>query len=173
MVTRPDPYSSKQLMPKLWDETITAHRRQVRDAILEAAARLASDRGPLNVTMSEVADETGIGRATLYKYFSSIEEILRSWHDQQISRHLELLTDIVDRDEPAVVRLEALLNTYAQIQRQRADHGAQPHGYQLSAMLHRESDLAPAETELHVLFHAVLEEAAREGQVRSDIHLAN
>ncbi|HEX9888278.1 MAG TPA: TetR/AcrR family transcriptional regulator [Nitriliruptorales bacterium] len=156
-------------MPKLWDETIEAHRLQVRDAILEAAAGLASEHGPLNVTMSQIADEAGIGRATLYKYFSSIEEILRAWHDHQISRHLELLADIADRDEPAIGRLEAVLNTYAQIQHQRADHGAQPHGHELSAMLHRETDLAPAEKQLHDLVRTLIEAAAQDRQVRSDI----
>ena len=156
-------------MPKLWDETIEAHRRQVRDAILDATARLASEHGPLNVTMSQVADEAGIGRATLYKYFSSIEEILRTWHDHQIRHHLELLADLADRDEPAMARLEAVLTTYAQIQHQRTTHGAQPQGHELSAMLHRETDLAPAEKHLHALVQGLIEAAAKEGQVRSDI----
>lgn len=156
-------------MPKLWDETIEAHRRQVRDTILQAAAGLASEHGPLNVTMSQIADEAGIGRATLYKYFSSIEEILGAWHDHQVSSHLGLLADIDDRDEPAVARLRAVLDTYAEIQHRRADHGARPHGRELSAMLHREADLAPAEERLHDLVRGLIEDAARQGPVRSDI----
>jgi AcrR family transcriptional regulator len=56
-------------MPKLWNETIEAHRREVRDAILDNTAALVAEHGLLSVTMSQIAEETGIGRATLYKYF--------------------------------------------------------------------------------------------------------
>lgn len=62
-----------------------------------------------------------------------------------------------------------MLNTYAQIQHQRAAHGTQPHGHQLSAMLHRETDLAPTEKQLHTLVQTLIEGAAERGQVRSDI----
>jgi AcrR family transcriptional regulator len=156
-------------MPKLWDETIEAHRGQVRDAILDAAAGLAAERGPLNVTMSDIAEEAGIGRATLYKYFSGIEWILHAWHDRQISHHLELLADIAGRDEPAMARLHGVLDAYARVQRQRADHGAQPHGHELSAMLHRQTDLAPAEQQLRALIQDLIEAATDQGHVRFDV----
>lgn len=156
-------------MPKLWDDTIETHRRQVRDVIMEAAATLAAEHGPLNVTMSDIAREAGIGRPTLYRYFSSIEEILQAWHDQQIARHLDLLAGIADRDEPAAARLESVLDTYAEIQRQRSDHGAQPHGEELGALLHHDTDLAPAEKQLHDLLQAVVEDAVQDGHVRSDV----
>src|SRR5687767_4338176 len=57
-------------VPKLWNETIEAHRREVRDAILDTAAALLDEHGLRSVTMSQIAEQTGIGRATLYKYFS-------------------------------------------------------------------------------------------------------
>ena len=56
-------------MPKLWDETIDAHRREVRHAILHATGALVAEHGLLSVTMSQIAEQAGIGRATLYKYF--------------------------------------------------------------------------------------------------------
>ena len=59
-------------MPKLWNETIDAHRRAVHDAILNTAARLAFEHGLTSVTMSQIAAEVGIGRATLYKYFPDV-----------------------------------------------------------------------------------------------------
>ena len=76
-------------MPKLWNETIEAHRRAVHDAALDTAAALVAERGLLSVTMSQIAEETGIGRATLYKYFPDVEAILIAWHERQIARHLE------------------------------------------------------------------------------------
>ncbi|MGI9022907.1 MAG: TetR/AcrR family transcriptional regulator, partial [Acidimicrobiales bacterium] len=68
-------------MPKVWNETIEDHRREVRDAILDTTAAMVTERGLLSVTMSQIAEETGIGRATLYKYFPGVEAILLAWHD--------------------------------------------------------------------------------------------
>lgn len=36
-----------EFLPKLWDETIKAHRREVRDAILDSTAAVVAERGPL------------------------------------------------------------------------------------------------------------------------------
>jgi AcrR family transcriptional regulator len=80
--------SYSEVVPKLWSETIEAHRREVRDATLDTTAALVAEHGLRSVTMSRIAAETGIGRATLYKYFSGVEAILVAWHERQITGHL-------------------------------------------------------------------------------------
>jgi AcrR family transcriptional regulator len=42
---------------------------EVRDVIVETTAALVAEHGLRAVTMSQIAEDTGIGRATLYKYF--------------------------------------------------------------------------------------------------------
>ena len=96
-------------MPRLWNETIDAHRREVRDAILETTAALAAERGLLSVTMSQIAEETGIGRATLYKYFPDVEATLLAWHERQIAGHLEHLAQVGRGGGKAPERLRAVL----------------------------------------------------------------
>src|SRR5687768_15228972 len=96
-------------MPKLWNDTIEAHRREVRDAILNTAAALAIEHGLLSVTMSQIAEATGIGRATLYKYFSGVEEILAAWHERQVRGHFEQLVTLRHRAGAAGERLAAVL----------------------------------------------------------------
>jgi len=73
------------VVPKLWNETIEAHRRTVRLAVLETTAALVAEHGLRSVTMSQIAEDTGIGRATLYKYFPDVEAILLAWHERQIT----------------------------------------------------------------------------------------
>ncbi len=63
-------------MPKLWTDTIEEHREAVRAATLDAAAVLIAAHGLASVTMSAIAAATGIGRATLYKYFPDVGAIL-------------------------------------------------------------------------------------------------
>ena len=84
-------------MPKLWNETIEAHRRGVREAILDTTVALVAEHGLRSVTMSQIAEETGIGRATLYKYFPGVEEILLAWHAEHINGHLEHLARCATR----------------------------------------------------------------------------
>ena len=81
-------------MPKLWTQTIQAHRHEVREAILNRTAALVAEHGLLAVTMSQIAEETGIGRATLYKYFPDVEAILLAWHDRETSGHIARLAEV-------------------------------------------------------------------------------
>ncbi len=157
-------------MPRLWTQTIEAHRREVRDAILDAAAAAVATHGLRAVTMSQIAQDTGIGRATLYKYFSGVDEILLAWHERQVVAHLDQLTEITHRPGSSRGRLEAVLGTYAQINRQRGrHHGGQPLTSEVTASLHERRHLAPAYRQLHGLIKDLLDEAARGGEIRDDI----
>jgi AcrR family transcriptional regulator len=152
-------------MPKLWNQTIEEHRRAVRDATIETTAALVAEQGLRSVTMSQIAEETGIGRATLYKYFSDVESILLAWHETQISGHLEYLGEIRDQAGEAGKRLEAVLEAYALISHE--SHGHQDN--ELAAFLHRDQQVAPAQKKLHHMIRDLLAEAARRGDVRDDV----
>src|SRR6266702_7361149 len=103
-------------VPRLWTGTIEAHRRAVRDATLDTTAALVAERGLASVTMSRIAAETGIGRATLYKYFPDVEAILTAWHERQITRHLQQLAEARDAADPGK-QLVAVLEAYALLAR--------------------------------------------------------
>lgn len=154
-------------MPRLWNETIAAHRRDVQDAVITTTARLVTSEGPLAVTMSRIAEDTGIGRATLYKYFPDVESILLAWHDRQITEHLQRLGEASHRADDARVRLEAVLETYAFIVHEAHGHT----NNELAALLHRGEHIARAEHELHDLVRDLIAAAAADdtGTVRDDI----
>jgi AcrR family transcriptional regulator len=106
-------------VPRLWNDTIQAHRAAVRDAILDTTAALVAEHGLLSVSMSQIAESTGIGRATLYKYFPDVEAILFAWHERQITAHLAQLEELRDQPGDAGQRLEAVLEAYALISHHR------------------------------------------------------
>ncbi|MDQ4009455.1 MAG: TetR/AcrR family transcriptional regulator [Actinomycetota bacterium] len=149
-------------MPKLWNETIEVHRREVRDAILDTTAALVVEHGLRSVTMSQIAEETGIGRATLYKYFSDVEAILFAWHERQITGHLEYLAEVRDQAGDAGERLEAVLQAYALISHQH-------HGTELAALLHRGEHVAQAQQKLSDMIRDLLTEGTETGDVRDDV----
>src|SRR5918994_1610198 len=129
--------------PRLWNETIEAHRREVREAILETTWALVAEHGVLSVTMSQIAEKTGIGRATLYNYFPDVEAILLAWHERGISGHLEHLVKVRDEAGDARGRLEAVLH--------KGGHVARAHG------------------ELWGMIRDLISDAARTGEIRDDV----
>jgi AcrR family transcriptional regulator len=151
-------------VPKLWDETIEAHRREVHEAILQAAAELVALHGLRAVTMSQIAERTGIGRATLYRYFADVEAVLHAWHERQITGHLAQLMEARDRAIPDD-RLEAVLEAYAEV-----SHGSRGrHDPDLAALLHGDSRVVRAERQVRTLVRDLVAEAVERGDVRGDI----
>jgi AcrR family transcriptional regulator len=152
-------------MPRLWTETIEAHRREVQDAIVDTTATLVAERGLRSVTMSQIAEETGIGRATLYKYFPDVDSILYAWHDRQVTSHLDLLAHVRDQASDPMERLAAVLEAYGLISRESRGH----HDRELAAFLHRGERLPQARKQLHRMIRDLLGDAAAAGEVRKDV----
>jgi AcrR family transcriptional regulator len=150
-------------VPRLWDKTIEAHRREVHSAILDTAATLVAEHGLLSVTMSRIAEETGIGRATLYKYFPDVEAILLAWHERQVAGHLEHLAELRSRPGEAGQRIGAVLEAYA-THAKRGHHDAE-----LATLLHRDERIGRAQRQLHDMIRDLLTEGVRTGAVRDDV----
>jgi AcrR family transcriptional regulator len=152
-------------VPKIWTETIATHRREVRDAILDTAGALVSEHGLLGVTMSEIAEETGIGRATLYKYFPDVESILLAWHDRQVAEHLTYLAKVRDEASEAPARLRAVLGAYAQLSRHARAHDDA--GF--AELLHHDDRMGQAQRQVRDMIRDLISAAADTGDVRSDV----
>lgn len=152
-------------VPKLWNATIATHRAAVRDAILDATVELVGERGLRAVTMADIAARAGIGRATLYKYFSDAEAILRAWHEREISAHLTAVTAAAAGPGDPATRLAAVLEQYAAA----AHVGRGRHDAELAALLHRDERVAAARHRLRRLVAALIVEAVATGAVRDDV----
>src|SRR5882762_7851754 len=112
--------------------------------------------------MSQIAEDAGVGGATLYKYFSSVVAILVAWHERQVAGHLEYLAEVRDQAGGAGERLEAVLAAYALISHEH-------HSTELAALLHRGEHVARAHQHLSNLIRDMLAEGAATGDVRSDV----
>jgi AcrR family transcriptional regulator len=150
-------------MPKLWNDTIDAHRQAVRDATMDATAMLVARQGLSAVTMSAIAEETGIGRATLYKYFPDIDSILTAWHERQVLRHLEQLTKARDAAPDPLTALRAVLEAYVAL----TGHG---HGHDgaIASMLHASTHAQHAHHRLQAFVSVLIARGAEAGQLRGD-----
>jgi AcrR family transcriptional regulator len=138
---------------------------EVHEAILDTTVALVAEQGLLSVTMSQIAEETGIGRATLYRYFPDLEAILLAWHERQINGHLEYLAEVRDRAADAGEALAAVLEAYALISHESKGH----RDSELAALLHRDEQVIVAEQHLRKMIGDLLAKGAKTGNIRGDI----
>jgi AcrR family transcriptional regulator len=150
-------------VPRIWTETIAAHRDAVREAALDAAGALVAEQGLTGVSMSQIAQHSGIGRATLYKYFPDLDSVLVAWHERQVSAHLRHLAEIADRVEGSAARLHAVVAAYADLS------GRQGHGSGRAAVLHQGEHMARAHAHLNEFMTDLIREAVADGNARSDV----
>lgn len=149
-------------MPKLWNATIDDHRAAVRDAILDAVARMVAAHGLTGVSMSGVAAAAGIGRATLYKYYPDVEAALAAWHGRQIASHLAHLDAALSGAASPLQALRAVLVHLTQTQH---GHG----GSEIAQHLHRQGHVQVAHGHLRDRITALLTDAGRAGLIRVDL----
>jgi AcrR family transcriptional regulator len=112
--------------------------------------------------MSQIAEHTGIGRATLYKYFADVEAILVAWHEQHVAHHLAHLAEIRNHPGDAGSRLRAVLEAFATIRHER-------HDPELAALVHRGEHIGRAHQQLTDLICELVTDAAAAGVVRDDV----
>ena len=76
-----------------------AHEQEVRDRILDAAARVFADKGYHSSTIADVVRESGLSVGAIYTYFSGKDELIRLTCDQIAARGLdELAARLARRD---------------------------------------------------------------------------
>lgn len=153
-------------MPRLWTETIETHRREVGDAILDMTVTLVAERGVRGVTMSEIAEQAGVGRATLYKYFPDVESILLAWHERHVAGHLAHLEQLSEGTDNPRQAVESVLGAYALIVYERA-HALG--GTDVAALVHHGDQVGPVEAQLGRFVSGLIAEAGRAGALRTDV----
>ena len=153
-------------MPRLWSNTVETHRQEVREAIIETTASLVASSGVRSVTMSRIAEDVGIGRATLYKYFPDVESILHAWHEEHIDAHLGQLRELAHGEGSARERLSSVLQAYALIRFQVAHQG---HGADLTELFHQHGGVAGTEDHVRQFLTRLVTEGVAAGFVRRDV----
>lgn len=151
-------------MPKLWNDTIQAHRSDVREKILDTASRLVDAGGLRGVNMQRLAEETGIGRATLYKYFANVEAVLRAWHGRHVDAHLAEIAAVRHGQGDIVERLRAILATFADMAYRSGQQDAA-----LAALIHRDDSVVRAQGHLRGIVRDLIAQGAKSKRLRRDV----
>jgi AcrR family transcriptional regulator len=101
---------------------IRLRRKPPRERILAAAGRLFAERGAEAVTMSEVASEAGVARATVFNHFGTKHALIEGITETVLVYYQRLLDGAVaDRETPTPDLVRRLFDIMARgIEEQRA-----------------------------------------------------
>lgn len=78
--------------------------------IIQAATQVFARKGYAGTIMSQVAEEAGTGKGTLYEYFKSKEDLFFAVFEQLMADSADLITSADDTEATAAHRLETLAN---------------------------------------------------------------
>jgi AcrR family transcriptional regulator len=145
--------------------TLKEQQFQLREqAIIKAMYELLARKGYEATSMDDVAEQVGIGKATLYLHFNSKVELTLRVIIQQIEA-AALSMESLDASLPAIDRLKQTL--YTGIQR-RATMGVAQIEVTLEEIINN-PEFQAAERRVDKATTALIKEAIRQGDIRSDL----
>jgi AcrR family transcriptional regulator len=90
-------------------------KEEKKNEIMMAAVRLFARKGFEKTTISDIAVEAGIGKGTVYEYFSNKEEMIhQSFHFFLKQTEMDF-EDILLTDLPAVEKLKQILRAFGNV----------------------------------------------------------
>lgn len=98
-------------MPKISASTLSEHRAETVDRLIEAFGELVMARGYDAVTLADVAAEAGLARTAIYNYFREREEVLFAWIDREVARTMDALHAEVTAAPTAAGRLRVFVRS--------------------------------------------------------------
>lgn len=81
-----------------------------KNQILEAAAKVFSERGIHQSRMDDVAAASGVSKGLLYWYFKSKEEIIVAITERLFAREMGLMNDLATQEGPALQQLHDIVS---------------------------------------------------------------
>ncbi|MGB7860227.1 MAG: TetR/AcrR family transcriptional regulator [Acidimicrobiia bacterium] len=95
-------------MPRIRAASIDEHKTLMRRALLDSAKALIEEAGTAEVSISEVAIAAGVGRTTLYDYFTDRDDMIASLVEEELPHVISELIQSVPSDQPVDARLADL-----------------------------------------------------------------
>ena len=101
--------------------TPTAARGEKRPLILRAATEVFAEQGFNSVTVAAIADRAGIGKGTVYEYFSSKDELLFAVFEWMNEGIFDRIHGLIEVGGTTLERLRGLLDLGAEITREQLE----------------------------------------------------
>ena len=92
-------------MPRIRADSIDEHKTLTRRALMDAAKAMIAEAGTAEVPLGEVALSAGVGRTTLYEYFTDRDDLIATLVEDELPGVLEVLIGDVQAGSSAAEKL--------------------------------------------------------------------
>ena len=97
-------------MPRINAPTLAEHVAQQEAAVIDAARRLFGARGVRQVSLGDIADEVGLRRTSLYRYFPTKAHLVQRWFELTMAPLIAASRSAVDTKGAGTTRLNRWLD---------------------------------------------------------------
>ncbi|HEY4607496.1 MAG TPA: TetR/AcrR family transcriptional regulator, partial [Acidimicrobiia bacterium] len=80
-------------MPRIRATSIDEHKALTRGALIESAKVLIADAGSAEIPLGEIALAAGVGRTTLYDYFTDRDDLIATLVEEELPGVVDALID--------------------------------------------------------------------------------
>lgn len=146
-------------------------KKETRQAIMQAAIRLFSEKGFEKTSIEELAKAAGVGKGTIYGYFQTKTDILHAFCEDELECLHQELTTNADKEIPI---LEQMVKIYMSEFRHITENREFARLFMQQTAFPRDVDLdrhLAHEDDYFKLLFPLLEKAQDRGELRSDIDL--
>lgn len=143
-------------------------RQQLRDEILDAAARLLGQKGYPGVSMDDLAAHVGISKPTLYSYFGTKDELIAETLTRQLERLIALAHSAIP-DQTPLQRLLALMEAAIRFQFDDRQQPLQPWTPDLREVLQQHPQPLERLRVLDAAVSTLVVEAMAAGEIDPDL----
>lgn len=92
-------------MPKIRAGNIAEHKKLIRAQVLDAAKQLIEEHGYESTSLGDIARQVGIGRTTLYEYFTDKDDLVATLVEEELPTVIEEMVATIPADLSARERL--------------------------------------------------------------------
>lgn len=146
-------------------------KKKTRQAIMQAAIRLFSEKGFEKTSIEELAKAAGIGKGTIYGYFQTKTDILHAFCEDELECLHEELTTNADKEIPI---LQQIVRIYMSEFRHITENREFARLFMQQTAFPRDVDLdrhLVHEDNYFKLLFPLLEKAQERGELRKDVEL--
>ena len=100
------------MVPRIKADNIAEHIALQREAVLDAAVRLFTERGFTEVALGDIAAEVGLARNSVYRYVPDKTHLLVEWYRRTVPQIISSWQEADSGDDPPDQRLHRWAYTY-------------------------------------------------------------
>ncbi|MBN6206085.1 TetR/AcrR family transcriptional regulator [Ralstonia pickettii] len=160
-----------------YENELQKNREKRIETILIAAKRLFAEKGIENTTMQDVADEAGLGVATVFRMFSKKEKVAVAIASQGLEEILKVFERAARMKCTCLEKIEVLLDHFVdELQNEEADYIKILEDFDMYSTRIKEplEDIQQFNTvyrKVSQTFSSIIEAGKRDGSIRANINV--